>query len=213
MDRLEQLALAVVAGEVKVLPGLISRALNENYTPQQILGDGLLAGMEMISAKYRESQIYIPDVLMGARAMQVGMKLVKPLLASDKIINKGTVVCGTVAGDIHDIGKNLLILLLESFGFKVIDLGVDVTPESFISAIERHQPKLLALSALLTTTLSAMRETITAIEAAGIRDQVKILVGGGPVTRTFATEIGADAYAPDARQGAEMAIQLLQPAE
>lgn len=210
MDRLEQLALAIVAGEVKVLPGLLSRAIKEGYTPQLILYDGLLSGMEVISDKYREDMIYIPDVLMGARAMQVGLKLIKPLMAAEKLTDKGKIVIGTVAGDIHDIGKNLVILLLESFGINVVDLGVDVTPENFVNAIKKHQPGVVGLSSLLTTTLPAMRETVEAIEMAGIRDQVKILIGGGPVTRTLTSEIGADAYASDARRGAEVAVKLLQ---
>ncbi len=165
--------------------------------------------MSIIGDKFSESEIYIPDVLIAARAMQFGMDMLRPLLTDDKATYRGTVVIGTVKGDLHDIGKNLVKYMLQGGGFNVIDLGNDVSPEKFIDAVRKHDSQIIAMSALLTTTMGSMKDVVDAAEEAGIRDRVKIMIGGAPVTQEFADKIKADGYAKDAGSAIHKAMELL----
>jgi 5-methyltetrahydrofolate--homocysteine methyltransferase len=165
--------------------------------------------MNEVGRRFKNNEFYVPEVLIAARAMHAAMDVLKPLLAASDVQPVGTVVIGTVKGDLHDIGKNLVAMMLEGGGFNVIDLGVDVSPEKFLQAVREHKPNIVGLSALLTTTMPAMKTTIEALKEAGVRDQVKVIIGGAPVTQRFADEIGADGYAPDAASAVDVARQLL----
>jgi len=176
----------------------VRAALDEGYSPLEIIKRGLVAPMEEIGVRFRDGEVFVPEVLVAARAMQAGMGILKPLLSeSDRASSAGKVVIGTVQGDIHDIGKNLVAMLLEGAGFEVVDVGIDVKPEAFVAAVKEHGADILALSALLTTTMPAFQDVLAALEAAGIRSQVKVMVGGAPVTADYARKVGADAYAED----------------
>ncbi|MGQ9607733.1 MAG: corrinoid protein [bacterium] len=188
---------------------IIKDALDNNIPAISILNEGLVPAMSIIGDKFSESEIYIPDVLIAARAMQFGMDILRPLLTDDKATYRGTVVIGTVKGDLHDIGKNLVKYMLQGGGFNVIDLGNDVSPEKFIDAVRVHNPQIIAMSALLTTTMGSMKDVIDATEEAGIRDRLKIMIGGAPVTQEFADKIKADGYAKDAGSAIHKAIELL----
>lgn len=187
---------------------IIKDALDNNIPAISILNEGLVPAMSIIGDKFSESEIYIPDVLIAARAMQFGMDILRPLLTDDKATYRGTVVIGTVKGDLHDIGKNLVKYMLQGGGFNVIDLGNDVSPEKFIDAVRVHNPQIIAMSALLTTTMGSMKDVIDATEEAGIRDRLKIMIGGAPVTQEFADKIKADGYAKDAGSAIHKAIEL-----
>ncbi len=188
---------------------IIKDALDNNIPALSILNDGLVPAMSIIGDKFSESEIYIPDVLIAARAMQFGMDMLRPLLTDDKATYRGTVVIGTVKGDLHDIGKNLVKYMLQGGGFNVIDLGNDVSPEKFIDAVRKHDSQIIAMSALLTTTMGSMKDVVDAAEEAGIRDRVKIMIGGAPVTQEFADKIKADGYAKDAGSAIHKAMELL----
>ncbi|KLU59080.1 methionine synthase [Peptococcaceae bacterium CEB3] len=172
-----------------------------------ILNDGLIAGMNVIGVRFKNNEVYVPEVLIAARAMHAGMAVIKPLIANSGVREKGVVVVGTVKGDLHDIGKNLLGMMLEGAGYRVIDIGVDNAPEKFLKAVQEHNPQIVGMSALLTTTMGQMKATIE--QLGPHKDNVKVMVGGAPVTQKFADEIGADAYAPDAATAVELANQLL----
>lgn len=189
---------------------LVKNALDEGMAASDILQDGLIGGMNTVGEKMESGDMFIPEVLQSAKAMSSAVEILKPFLGEGGVHAVGTVLIGTVKGDLHDIGKNLLVMMLESAGFEVNDLGVDVSPEKFVEVIEASNPDLVAFSALLTTTMNMMRETIEAIKMKGQRDRVKILVGGAPVTQTFADDIGADAYAADAGSALRIAKDLLQ---
>lgn len=188
---------------------IIKDALDNNIPALSILNEGLVPAMSIIGDKFSESEIYIPDVLIAARAMQFGMDILRPLLTDVNATYRGTVVIGTVKGDLHDIGKNLVKYMLQGGGFNVIDLGNDVSPEKFIDAVRKHDPQIIAMSALLTTTMGSMKDVIEATEEAGIRDKVKIMIGGAPVTQEFADKIKADGYAKDAGSAIHKAMELL----
>lgn len=188
---------------------IIKDALDNNIPAISILNDGLVPAMSIIGDKFSESEVYIPDVLIAARAMQFGMDILRPLLTDDKATYRGTVIIGTVKGDLHDIGKNLVKYMLQGGGFNVIDLGNDVSAEKFIDAVRKHNPQIIAMSALLTTTMGSMKDVVDAVEEAGIRDRVKIMIGGAPVTQEFADKIKADGYAKDAGSAIHKAIDLL----
>ncbi|MEM5818986.1 MAG: corrinoid protein, partial [Desulfitobacterium hafniense] len=177
--------------------------------PLAIINDGLIAGMNVVGKHFKEGDMFVPEVLMSARAMGSGVELIKPHLSDGEVPNKGTIILGTVKGDLHDIGKNLVGMMLESSGYKVIDVGVDTAPEEFIAAIKEHEAQVLGLSALLTTTMLSMKETIEALKADGLRDNVKVVVGGAPISQSFSDEIGADGFAPDAASAAELVGKLL----
>jgi 5-methyltetrahydrofolate--homocysteine methyltransferase len=178
--------------------------------PDEILQGGLIAGMDEVGKDFKAGDLFVPEVLIAARAMHAGMDILRPLLAEGEVPTAGRYVIGTVKGDLHDIGKNLVKMMLEGAGFQTVDLGTDVSAEDFIAAVREHQPRLMGMSALLTTTMVQMKAIIEALEEAGLRDSVKVMIGGAPVTSAFAEEIGADAYAPDAATAVDVARSLAE---
>jgi 5-methyltetrahydrofolate--homocysteine methyltransferase len=196
-------------GDADAVAQLAQQALDEGMTAGEVLAGGLVAGMDAVGRDFKAGDLYLPEVLIAAQAMHAGMDVLRPLLAESDVETQGKVVVGTVAGDLHDIGKNLVIMMLEGGGFDVIDAGIDVAPEAFAEMVEAEQPDLLGLSALLTTTMPAMQQTIEALAAAGLRDRLKVMIGGAPVTQTYADEIGADGYAPDAATAVDLARALV----
>jgi len=206
---LGQIASSLYRGEDKAVAELVQKALDQGMTPAEILNGGLIAGMDEVGKDFKAGQLFVPEVLIAARAMHAGMNVLRPLLAETEVPSVGKYVIGTVQGDLHDIGKNLVRMMLEGAGFETIDLGVDVKPGDFVAAVREHQPQLLGMSALLTTTMPGMKATIEALQEAGLRDKVKVMVGGAPVTAAFAEQIGADAYAPDAATAVDVARGLV----
>ena len=209
MSDFDQLADYVFKGDASGVKELTQKMVSNGVEPMEIISKGLLAGMDIVGPKFKAGDMYVPEVMMCARALSEGMKIVKPLLAGKDASVTKTIIIGTVAGDLHDIGKNLVVMIMESGGFNVVDLGVDVSPEKFVAAIREHNAQIVGLSALLTTTMLNMKATIELIIEEGLRDQVKILVGGAPVSQSFADEIGADGYCADSMAGKEMATRLL----
>ncbi len=209
MSILTEIGEALERGKRKQVVQLVQQGLDEGLSPQQILTEGLLPGMDRVGLKFRNNEIFVPEVLVAARAMSAGTEVLKPLLAEAGSTSKGKAVLGTVKGDLHDIGKNLVRMMLEGKGIEVIDLGVDVAPETFIQAAKDNNADLICCSALLTTTMPVIGDVVKAAEAAGIRDKVKIMVGGAPVTQEFCDSIGADCYTPDAVSAAIQAVELL----
>ncbi|NLW07056.1 MAG: cobalamin-binding protein [Clostridia bacterium] len=207
MAALEALKEALMAGNANKVREEVQKALEAGIEPGTIINDGLIAAMSVIGVKFKNNEVYVPEVLVAARAMHAGMDVVKPLLAGGELGNKGTFVIGTVKTDLHDIGKNLVAMMMEGVGFKVVDLGIDVPVEKFVQAVEEHKPQIVGISALLTSTMMQMKKTVDGLAA--YRDQIKIMVGGAPVTQKFADEIGADGYAPDAASAAELAVKLV----
>jgi len=204
-----QIYTAVLEGDANAVKELVQQGIEEGLEAQTLLNEGLIAAMNEVGRLFEEGEYFVPEMLVSARAMQAGMNLLRPILVEQDVKPMGRVVIGTVKGDLHDIGKNLVGMMLEGAGFEVIDLGMDVPEEKFLRAIEEHQPHLVGLSALLTTTMGNMKTTIEAIKAAGLRERVKIMLGGAPVTQTFAAQIGADGYAPDASQAVTLAKRLM----
>ena len=210
MSTLIEIGNALEKGKKKLVVQYVQQALEEGHSAQEILTEGLLPGMDRVGVKFRANEIFVPEVLVAARAMNAGAALLKPLLAEEGAESLGVMVLGTVKGDLHDIGKNLVAMMIESAGFEVIDLGVDVPVEKFLSAYEENPgTKIVACSALLTTTMPALQETVTALNAAPWRKDVKVMVGGAPITQEFADKIGADAYTPDAASAAKKAKELV----
>jgi len=205
----EMLYAFLSQGKMDEVKKLTQEALKEGESPEVILNQGLIPAMEQIGARFKNGDIYIPEVLIAARAMHAGMDVLKPILSKSNTPMAGKIVIGTVKGDLHDIGKNLVIMLLEGGGFEVVDLGVDVLSETFLRAVDQHHPHVVAMSALLTTTLPEMKKTIDALKQAGLKGRVKTLVGGAPVTEKFAREIGADGYASDAASAVDKVKQLI----
>ena len=205
----EGLANGVVSGDFNRVAELTKQAIDEGVAPVEIINQGLIKGMNVVGARFKAGDMYVPEVMMAARAMKAGMDLVKPLIAESDLPTAGKVVLGTVAGDLHDIGKNLVGMMMESAGMNVINLGVDISPEKFAEAVREHKPDIVAMSALLTTTMLAMKDTIEVLKEEGLRDSVKVMVGGAPVTSDFATEIGADGWAPDAASAKDLALELV----
>jgi corrinoid protein of di/trimethylamine methyltransferase len=209
MSKLEEIAQAVDGGKLKIVAGLVEEALAEGIDPLQILNEGMIKTMGIVGDKFRDGVIFVPEMLIAAKAMKKGVEVLKPKLSGQAATSLGKCIIGTVAGDLHDIGKNLVAMMIESAGFEVIDLGVDVPPETFVTALkENPDTKLLALSALLTTTMPAMKTAIEVVEASGLKG-FKIIVGGAPITQEYANQIGADGYAPDAGGAAVMAKKLI----
>ena len=200
---------ALQRGDADNVEKMVKTALAEDVSPKEILDNGLISGMNIIGMKFKNNEIYVPEVLIAARAMYAGMNLLKPKLIETGVENIGKVVIGTVMGDLHDIGKNLVKMMLEGAGFEVVDLGVNVSPERFISAVKEHQPDILGMSALLTTTMLNMNEVIQSLLSADLREKVKIMIGGAPVTQKYAEQIGADRYSPDAASAVEDAKMFL----
>ena len=206
---MQELAVTIIEGEHLTADRLTGQALEQGIDPLEIMDDGLIAGMGIVGIKFRETFIFVPEVLACARAMKAGMKHIEPLLSASGVKPVGTVIMGTVKGDLHDIGKNLCIMMLRGTGFVVHDLGVDVSDDEFIDAIEEHRAPLLGMSALLTTTMPNMGKTIEAIIDADLRDDVQIMVGGAPVTEEFAEDMGADGYGKDALDCVALAKRLM----
>jgi len=208
-DILQRIATNLYNGNDKAVAELVQQALDQGMSAAEVLNGGLIAGMDEVGRDFKAGELFVPEVLIAARAMQAGMDVLRPLLVESDVPSVGKYVIGTVQGDLHDIGKNLVRMMLEGAGFETIDLGTDVKPEEFVAAVREHQPQLLGMSALLTTTMPGMKVTIEALQEAGLRDRVKIMVGGAPVTAAFAEQIGADAYAPDAATAVDVARSLL----
>jgi len=201
MSNLQQMHKDLYEGNADAVKAGVQTALAEGMSAQDILNNGLLAGMDRVGCDFKAGDLYIPEVLMCANAMHAGLSVLRPLLAESRGGGQsllGKIVIGTVHGDMHDIGKNLVSMMLEGAGFEVIDLGIDVAPDKFIEAVRAQQPKIVGMAAMLTTTMPVMKTVIEALKEAGLRDKVKVIVGGAPVTSAFAKQIGADAYAPDA---------------
>ncbi len=200
---------ATVRGDREAVHAKVIEALDARHEPADILNEGLIAAMSEVGARFERAEFYVPEMLIAARAMQVGLAVLKPHLVAADVETAGTVITGTVKGDLHDIGKNLVAMMLEGAGFEILDLGTDVPPERFVEAVRDNSAELVAMSALLTTTMPNMGLTIQALRDAGIRDKVKIMVGGAPLTNGYARQIGADGYAPDASKAVHLAKTLL----
>ncbi|MFP4629496.1 MAG: corrinoid protein [Desulfohalobiaceae bacterium] len=209
-EKLGKIADGLLAGNVEEVAKLTQEALDEGLDPEEVLQKGLFAGMDVVSNKFKDCEMFIPEVLRSAKAMHGAMEKLRPVLSEGTSSKAGTVVMATVQGDLHDIGKNLAGMMMEGSGFNVIDMGIDQKTEDIVKAVQDNKPQILGLSALLTTTMPKMGEVINALKEAGIRDQLKVMIGGAPVTEDFAEEIGADAYAPNASIGTEKALELIQ---
>lgn len=208
-EEMELIQESLIKGQATRVRALVQVALENKVPPMTILREGLFPGMDIVGRKFRDNFIYISDVLISSRAMHAGMHVLKPYLSKNEKAFWGKVVIGTVAGDLHDIGKNLVAMMFRGAGLEVIDLGVDVEPEDFIKAVTDNQPEIVAMSAMLTTTLEMMKETIEELEAEGLRDEVKIIVGGAPVTKEFAYAINADGFSDDLTEVVDLAKELL----
>lgn len=208
MADFQAIADALIKGQAPKVKELVKAAIEEGTAPDTILASGLIAGMSVVGERFKKNEVYVPEVLIAARAMHAGMDEIKPLLVAKGVEPKGVIAIGTVKGDLHDIGKNLVMMMMEGAGYNVIDLGVDVTPEKFVNAV-KDGAQIVGMSALLTTTMPSMKATIEAIVAAGVREKVKVMVGGAPLTQAYADEIGADGYSPDAASAVDTANELL----
>lgn len=199
----------LISGGIEEIKKLTQRALDEGTAASEILSQGLLPGMDIVGQRFKACEMFIPEVLRSAKTMHAAMDILRPFLSDAEAAGAGTVIVGTVEGDLHDIGKNLVGMMLEGAGFKVVDLGTDVKPQGFVEAAKEHKPNILGMSALLTTTMPKMGETVNALKEAGIRDQIKVMAGGAPVTQDFVDEIGADAYGSNATAAVEKAKNLV----
>jgi len=207
---MQEMAYELIVGNNTEVDRLTQEALAEGFTANQLLDDGLLNGMAIVGVKFRDNLIFVPEVLVAARAMKAGMVYIEPILSASGVEPAGIIVMGTVKGDLHDIGKNLCIMMLRGAGFVVHDIGVDSSPEDFVEAFEEHSAQVIGMSALLTTTMPNMGRTIATFEDLGIRDEVRIMVGGAPVTQDFAEEMGADAYGDNAVDAVDKAKELVE---
>lgn len=210
MEMLASLADSLIRGQADEVSLLTTRGIQEGLEPLEVLNKGLIAGMDVVGQKFRDGELYVPDVLVAARAMRAGMDVLRPLFAQADVRPVDKVILGTVQGDLHDIGKNLVGIMMEGAGFQVIDMGTDVAPEKFVAAVKEHQPKVLGMSALLTVTMVGMKAVLDAMDSLGLREGVVAMVGGAPVTQRFADEIGADGYAHDAVSAVSKVKQLLK---
>ena len=209
MEIIQKISEELLEGEAEKVESLTHEALTQGLSPEAILREGLIGGMNVVGERFKQGELFVPEVLLAARAMQAGMNILQPHLMKGGIKPLGRIILGTVKGDLHDIGKNLVGMMLEGAGFEVVDLGIDTSPERFVDEVEEKKPHILAMSALLTTTLPMMKATIELLKARGMRKDVRILVGGAPLSQRFADEIGADGYAPDAVNAVEKARELL----
>lgn len=209
-EKLGKIAENLIAGQIEEVTKLTNEILEEGGDAEEIMQKGLFAGMDVVSKRFKNGDMFIPEVLRSAKAMQSSMDVLRPILTQANVKTVGTVVMATVQGDLHDIGKNLAGMMMEGSGFKVIDMGIDQKTEDIVNSVKENKPSILGLSALLTTTMPKMGEVVNALKEAGIRDQVKVIIGGAPVTDDFAEEIGADAYAPNASIGTELALDLVK---
>lgn len=212
MSILNEISLQLQKGKAKVVKELVQKAIDDGVSVSEILNQGLLEGMGIIGEKFRNNEVFVPEVLVAARAMNMGAELLKPLLAGAGVVATGKVCIGTVKGDLHDIGKNLVKMMMEGKGLEVIDLGTDVDPQRFIDVAIAEDCKIICCSALLTTTMNAIKDVVDAANASGIHEKVKIMIGGAPITEAFCKQIGADSYTPDAATAAEVAVEICQSA-
>ena len=210
MADLQAIAENLIKGQAPKVVELVTQALDEGIPVRDILHEGLIAGMNVVGNKFKNNEFYVPEVLIAARAMKQGMALIQPRLVSEKIEPLGKVSIGTVKGDLHDIGKNLVAMMLEGAGFQIIDLGIDVSPEKFIESVKEQGAQIICMSALLTTTMPSMQTTVEAIKEAGLSDSVRVMIGGAPVTQAYADQIGANGYAPDAASASDKARELVE---
>ncbi|MEI7884603.1 MAG: corrinoid protein [Clostridia bacterium] len=206
MSILEDLSLSLQDGDAAEVVVLVKAALAEGLAPKTILEEGMLSGMNIIGVLFKNNEVFVPEVLIAARAMNAGIEILKPHLIAAGVEDKGTVVLGTVKGDLHDIGKNLVKMMMEGKGLKVIDLGVDVNSETFIDAAITHNAKIIACSALLTTTMNEMKNVMALVIEKGLQDKVKVMIGGAPISQSFCDQIGASSYTPDAASAADQAL-------
>lgn len=209
MNALDEVKDAVVSGNVEQTLAGINRAISTGIAPGDIIQMSLIGAMTVVGEQFKNNEIYVPEMLIAARAMKAGLHILKPLMVGTEVKSLATVVIGTVKGDLHDIGKNLVSIMMEGAGCTVIDLGVDIPPEKFVDAVNVHNPEFLAMSALLTTTMPMMKETIAALEKSGKRSRVKVLVGGAPISQAFADGIGADGYADNAAEAVDKMKSLV----
>jgi len=209
MSVTEEIAGNLMKGKADEVRSLVQKALSDGEEPGKILNEGLLAGMTVIGGRFKKNEVYVPEVLIAARAMKAGMEPLQPQLAAAGVKPVGTAVIGTVKGDLHDIGKNLVGMMLEGAGLKVVDLGIDVEPQKFVDAAKENNAAVVGISALLTTTMTNMKAVVDSLKGSDIADKVKVMIGGAPVTQAFCDEIGADGYAPDAASAADLAKSLL----
>lgn len=209
MANLEELAKSVVSGNVKKVQKLTQALIDEGVAPLDIINQGLIGGMGIVGPRFKNGEMFVPEVLVAAKSMAAGIALVKPLIADKDMPSSGTVLLGTVKGDLHDIGKNLVGMMLESRGYTVVNAGIDISPEKFIQLIQEHKPNILAMSALLTTTMLHMKDTIELMKEEGVKDQVAVIIGGAPISQDFADEVGADGFAPDAASAVDLCNRLL----
>ncbi len=207
-ETLNEISEWLQKGRAPKVKAAVTKALEEGIPASEILEDGLLAGMDIIGQKFKNNEVFVPEVLVAARAMNRGVEILRPYLVEDGVETKGTVILGTVKGDMHDIGKNLVRMMMEGKGLEVIDIGVDVPTESFLDAAREHNAKLICCSALLTTTMGEMKNVVDAVKASEMNGKVKIMIGGAPITQTFCEQIGADCYTPDAASAAEAALKF-----
>lgn len=208
-EELKALAQAILEGKRNEAVELTQKLVDAGVSPKQILDEGLIAGMSIAGEKFKNGEYFVPEILVAARAMKASMEILRPLLVATDVQPIGTMVIGTVRGDLHDIGKNLVAMMVEGAGFKVVDLGVDVTADKFVAAAKEHNAQIVGMSALLTTTMTYIPEVIKAFDAEGLRPKVKLIVGGAPVTQEWADQIGADGYAPDAATAVDKCKELL----
>jgi len=206
MSTLEDISALLQKGKANEVKAAVEQAIAEGLTAKSILEDGLMVGMSIIGGKFKRNEVYVPEVLIAARAMNAGTALLKPFMAESGVKSKGKVIIGTVKGDLHDIGKNLVRMMMEGKGLLVHDLGVDVSSDKFVAAAREHNADIVCCSALLTTTMNEMRNVVEALKTAGVRDKVLVMVGGAPVTDTFCKSIGADLYSPDAASASDAAV-------
>lgn len=210
MEILSKLASDLERGDSSSVKELTRRALEQGIGPEDILNKSLIRGMDSIGKKFKENEIFIPEVLIAARAMKAGMDIIRPFLSEEKYRSFGKIIIGTVKGDLHDIGKKIVIMMLEKEGYEIIDMGIDVSKEMFIKSIRKEKPDIIGMSALLTTTMHYMREVIDTIEREGLRRQIKIVVGGAPITQSYSNEIKADGYAKDAASAVTLVKRLFK---
>ncbi|SPF34253.1 Dimethylamine corrinoid protein 1 [Candidatus Desulfosporosinus infrequens] len=209
MSDFDSLAQIVINGDFVGAKSHTQKMIDSGIDPIEIINQGLMAGMNVVGVRFKAGDMYVPEVMMSARAMSTGIELVKPLIADKDMPSAGKVVIGTVKGDLHDIGKKLVVMMMESAGFEIIDLGVDIAPATFVKAVREHNPQIVGMSALLTTTMLSMRDTIEALKKEGMRDSVKVIIGGAPITQAFAEQIGADGYAPDAASATDLCRRII----
>jgi len=210
MVDLNEIRENLIQGKAARVKELVQKAIDEGQDVEKVLNEGLISGMDIVGEKFKKNEFYIPEMLIAARAMKRGMEVLRPILIKKDIKSAGIVVLGTARGDLHDIGKNLVGMMMEGAGFEIVDLGVDVSPEKFVEAAKEKGANIIGVSALLTTTMPGMKDVVQVLKESGLKEEIKVMVGGAPVTQSYADEIGADGYAPDAASAADKAKELLK---